>query len=60
MVTEMKDKPIYCRDCNSRDTWERAQDLDVTDSDTGKVLWEGWRCGVCGATTIIRGQSNER
>lgn len=43
--------PIYCRDCGSRNSWQRQLDQDIK-SEVGKVLWERWRCEICGATTI--------
>ena len=43
--------PVYCKDCGSRNSWQRQPDQDIK-SESGKVLWERWRCKTCGATTI--------
>ncbi len=43
--------PIYCKDCNSRDMWERYPEHDVI-SESGNVMMVGYRCKVCGATTL--------
>jgi hypothetical protein len=43
--------PVYCKDCGSPNSWQRQPDQDIK-GESGKILWERWRCTVCGATTI--------
>ena len=43
--------PVYCKNCGSRNSWQRQPAQDIM-SESGKVLWERWRCKICGATTI--------
>lgn len=43
--------PCYCKDCNSRDTWKRYPEHDVF-TESGTLLMRGYRCRVCGATTV--------
>ena len=42
---------VYCKDCHSRDSWQRDPVRDIHGADTGKVLW--YKCKVCRHTTII-------
>lgn len=49
MQTEIK--PVYCRDCKGRDTWERDPGNDIK-GESGKVLFHRWKCSKCGNTTI--------
>lgn len=50
-IKTMTIKPIYCRECHSRDNWKRDKSHDVT-TESGKIFEYGWRCACCGATTI--------
>ncbi len=52
--------PAYCRDCGSRNSWQRQLDQDIK-SESGRVLWERWRCKMCGSTTIkpVPGESKK-
>jgi len=43
--------PVYCKDCGSYNSWQRQPAQDIK-SESGKVLWERWRCKMCGARTI--------
>lgn len=43
--------PIYCKDCNSRNSWERDRTRDVL-SESDRIMMRGYRCKVCGATTL--------
>jgi hypothetical protein len=48
----MSDKPIYCRGCFKSNTWEHIEKSDIKDV-TGKVIWEHWKCKICGETIIV-------
>jgi len=54
-------KPVYCRECKSRDSWERNPKKDIVGAETGKVMFEAWVCKVCGHKTIypVGGVGNE-
>lgn len=43
--------PVFCRDCRSRDSWEREPEKDIY-GESGKLLWKRWICRVCGHRTI--------
>ena len=45
-------KPVYCKDCHSRNSWQPNPVRDIHGAETGRVLWRNYRCKVCGATTI--------
>lgn len=54
-------KPIYCKDCNSRNTFERNPSGDIYGTkgiDTGLkgdiLMWESYKCRRCGNKTIRR------
>jgi len=42
----------YCKDCNSRDTWERTLERDVY-YESGKLIMMSYHCRICGAKTLI-------
>lgn len=44
-------KPVYCKDCGSRDSWDRAPEKDIK-SESGRVMWVVWRCRECGKETM--------
>jgi len=44
-------RPIYCYQCRGRGTFERHQENDIK-GESGVVLWEAWRCKVCGNSTV--------
>ena len=44
-------KPVYCRECRGQDTWIRNEAGDIK-TESGKVYMLGWRCSVCGHTSI--------
>jgi len=44
-------KPVYCHECRSRDTFEKNKAGDIK-TESGKVYMLGWRCSVCGHTSI--------
>jgi len=43
-------KPIYCRNCHSKNTFDEVKGI-MNESET-KLLWHRWKCRICGATTI--------
>ncbi len=43
-------KPVYCRECHSRDTFEPYPDRDIK-TESGQVLFVCWKCQSCGHTT---------
>jgi len=45
-------RPIYCYRCRGRNTFEHQPENDIKSEDTGQVLWEAWRCKVCGNSTV--------
>jgi len=49
-ATTVATKPIFCRDCGGRDTFERDARNDLKAG--GKVLWQCWRCRKCGHNTL--------
>jgi hypothetical protein len=49
--------PVYCKSCGSSNSWKRQPERDIK-SESGRVLWERWRCGECGATTIKPVENN--
>lgn len=49
--TNLAEQPIYCRACGSQNTYERDAEHDLK-TPQGKVLWERWKCKVCGNSTI--------
>lgn len=49
--------PMFCGTCRAALTWERYPEGDRK-SDSGVVLWEKWKCGKCGATTIYPVKAN--
>ena len=51
-MPETKTKPVYCKNCQSRDTWIRNPLMDVVGTVSGKVLWEAWNCKKCGNKTV--------
>lgn len=51
--------PTYCRECRSHNTFDRYPEGDIKGEDTGKVLWEKWRCSECGNTRIYPVTSGE-
>lgn len=46
-------KPAFCYKCRGVDTYERAPERDITTLPSGRVLELGWRCKVCGNTTLM-------
>jgi len=46
-------KPVFCPQCRSRDTFERQPEKDVQEVESGKSLWEAWICKLCGYKAII-------
>jgi len=42
---------VYCKDCSSRNSWERYPGKDWL-AESGNVLGYAYRCNVCGAVTI--------
>ena len=44
--------PVYCKDCNSRNSWGRFPAKDIH-TEAGRLLYYGYKCRVCGATTIV-------
>lgn len=53
MITTLTQAPMYCRDCDNARTWIRQPTRDIK-SDTGKLLYEAYRCRACGAKTIVK------
>jgi len=51
-VSPLGDRPVYCAQCRGFNTFEHDTKNDVKCEDTGKVLWEAWRCRLCSHTTI--------
>lgn len=52
-------KPIFCPDCKNRDTFERNHSKDRYSED-GKLLYEAYKCKVCGYSTIARPEGGAR
>ena len=48
---KLNKKPVYCRQCRSRDTWKRDPQRDVY-SESGGLLWKAWVCTTCGSKTL--------
>jgi len=46
-------KLVYCKDCNSYNSWQPNPAKDIHGAETGKVLWYNYECKVCGHATII-------
>lgn len=42
---------VFCPTCRCKDSWERDVKRDIY-GDSGKLLWEAWKCKVCGYKTI--------
>jgi len=45
------DNLVYCKDCQSRNSWVRNPARDIKDIN-GKPIEYGYRCAVCGHTTL--------
>ena len=41
-------KPVFCPQCRTRDTFERQPKKDVRGIESGRILWEAWACKLCG------------
>ncbi len=54
---EISDKPIYCKDCRSSESWERCPERDIK-SESGKTMFKRWRCKICQKTTIYPVREN--
>lgn len=50
MVTHTIDKPVYCRDCNSRNTFIKHDQLNVL-TDKNDVFEQCFKCKVCNHLT---------
>jgi hypothetical protein len=48
----MPEMPVFCRDCHGQNTWQRLPERDIL-SESGVLMWERYRCKVCGAETIL-------
>ena len=42
---------VYCKDCQSRNSWVRNPARDIKDIN-GKPIEYGYKCAVCGHTTL--------
>ena len=42
---------VYCKDCQSRNSWVRNPVRDIKDIN-GKSIEYGYKCTVCGHTTL--------
>jgi len=53
-------KPIYCKTCNSQNSWVRNPVRDIKGMESGKTLWLNYKCKICGSTTVcLVEESNE-
>jgi len=43
---------VYCKDCQSRNSWVRNPARDIMDI-TGKSVEYSYKCAVCGHTTLV-------
>jgi hypothetical protein len=43
---------VYCKDCQSRNSWVRKPARDIKDIN-GKPIECGYKCAVCGHTTLV-------
>lgn len=43
---------VYCKDCNSRNTWMRNEQGDWHDTN-GKVVEYSYKCSKCGHRTLL-------
>jgi hypothetical protein len=51
MTTDFKTaKPIYCKDCSSRDTFEKFESMNIL-SESGKIIEQCFKCRRCGKLT---------
>ena len=48
----MTNEPIYCKDCDSRNSWKRQPSGDVP-FDSGKAFELCYECKVCHSKTLI-------
>jgi len=44
--------PVFCKGCGRQNSWRRDPKNDVK-TEAGTILWFGYCCSVCGATTIV-------
>lgn len=44
-------KPVFCRKCMKPNTWQKDKKASIF-SESGKMMWQGWRCKGCDSTTI--------
>lgn len=51
----MSDKPIYCKECHSRNSFKRDRQGDIYGvnevDNTERLMWKAWRCS-CGHKTL--------
>jgi len=45
-------EPVYCKNCNSRNSWVRAPELDIKGVMSGITYWHSYKCKVCGFITV--------
>lgn len=43
-------KPIYCKNCQSHNSWKRQPERDFK---LGNIIEQGWKCGNCAAQIIV-------
>jgi len=52
MMTELRDnKPIYCRECRSHNTFERNPNRDMK-TESGLTFMLSWKCQTCGHISL--------
>jgi len=57
---EPKHRLVYCKDCHSHNSWQPNPARDVKGADTGRVLWYNYKCKVCGHTTVIPAELEDK
>lgn len=56
--TETNHHPIFCRECRSRNTFERNPDKDIK-AESGQAYMLSWKCRICGHTTLMTNPNYE-